>query len=548
MKHLWLSTLTAFLLSSCSLGERPLQFNIGIEALELDWNRAIDATSVTILDNAMEGLTTYADPVQGARLDSIRPMPALATYWSVEEEGKVYRFQIREGVHWTDGQPLEAQQFVDSWRRLLEPATRSANAYHLFEIQNAQAFAEGKLKDFSQVGVKAVGKNLLEVRLRRPVPYFLHLVAAPSTFPVRLDLIKKFGDQWTDPENLVTLGPYRVAEWVQGDRIVMKSYRGYRGEPPEIETVVCRMVAEPLTALALYENGELDIIPRDLPPSLLRRLRLHPDYRSGAKLSVSYLLFNTRRAPFNKAENRRAFIRSLNRNALAAFFQGAQSPTSSWVPPGLIGYRAEIGIPAEEKSSPLLSGQNLGLRFSGNDTWNLMFQSIQRSTQDHLGVRLKLDQIDSREYSKFLGTLSGAHARNTLMPHILFLGWVADYPDSHSFMNVFTSTSESNYSGWTNKTYDALVESAASTLDEAARANLYFQAQKLLLNDEAVIMPLFYSSHQALVKPDLRGVNLNVLDKWYFQNFRFAGESWRSIGRTLWKRVQVRRFGTGGQS
>ncbi|MGZ3712554.1 MAG: peptide ABC transporter substrate-binding protein, partial [Bdellovibrionota bacterium] len=482
------------LLFGCSGNDRALQFNLGIEALQLDWNKAIDSTSVTILDNVMEGLTTYSDPVKGARLDLIRPLPALTEYWTVAEQGRVYRFRLRPGTVWTDGMPLKAQQFVDSWERLLSPATHSANAYHLFDIVNARAFADGKIKEFSQVGVKAVDDLTLEVTLRKPVPYFLHLVASPSTFPVRRDLIEKFGEQWTDPDHLVTLGPYQVSEWIQGDRIVLKSFPNYHGVKPAIDTVVCRMIAEPLTAFAMFENGELDIIPRDLPPSFARRLQAHPDYRSGPKLSVSYLLFNTRRAPFNKVENRRAFIRALDRPQLASYFQGSQTPTSSWIPPGLLGYSSDIGIPAEGKQSTLLAGHTVNVRYSGNDTWNLLFQTLQRSLAENLAVRAKLDQMDSPEYGKFLASLeSGKSAQK--IPDILYLGWVADYPDPHSFMNVFTSTSESNYTGWSNPAYDKLVEKAVSTADETTRAGLYREAQKLLLEDEAVIMPLFFTSH-----------------------------------------------------
>jgi oligopeptide transport system substrate-binding protein len=104
-------------------------------------------------------------------------------------------------------------------------------------------------------------------------------------------------------------------------------------------------------------------------------------------------------------------------------------------------------------------------------------------------------------------------------------------------MNVFTSTSESNYTGWSNAEYDHLVEKAVSTADEGIRAGLYREAQKLLLEDQAVIMPLFFTSHQALARSELNGVNLNVLDKWYFQNFSFRGDSWKSVGRSLWHRI-----------
>lgn len=534
-------------LSACTGGRRPLQFNLGSEAVQLDWNRSIDTTSMVLLDNVMEGLTSYVDSLHGHGADQLRPMPALAASWAVSEGGKVYRFHLKPGVFWSDGVPLEAAHFVHSWERLLSPETGSPNSYQLLDVENAQAFLQGKLKDFSRVGVKALDAATLEVRLRRPVPYFLHLVASAATFPIRRDLIERYGDQWTDPAHLVTLGPYQIAEWLQGDRIVLGAYKGYHGASPRIATVVCRLVTEPLTAYTMYENGELDILPRDLPPTFARRLQSHRDYRSGPKLQVNYLLFNVHRAPFDRIENRRAFVEAMNRAQLAGFFEGAQTPFMGWIPPGLLGHGAEAGITGEGKESKLLAGRSLSIRFGGSDTWNLVFQATSRLLQEKLQAKAKIEQLDSKEFGKLLAQLASSltRPRAEALPHILSLGWVADYPDPHSFMNVFTSQSENNYLGWKNARYDELVEQAGATTDEAQRRRLYAEAQKLLLEEEVALMPLFLNSHQALVRSSLNGVSLNVLDKWYFQNVEFQEDGWRGFSRGMLRRLKA---GTPGSS
>lgn len=539
-----------FLLTGCSLGSRPLQFNLGNEALQLDWNRSIDTNSMVILDNVMEGLTSYVDSLHGFGADLLRPMPALAANWSVSEGGKVYRFNLKPGTFWSDGVELNAQHFVDSWERLLDPAIGSANSYQLLEIENAAAYLQGKLKDFSKVGVKAIDPFTLEVRLRRPVPYFLHLVASASTFPVRADLIEKYGDQWTEPGNLVTLGPYRITEWAPGDRIVLKSFTGYHGAAPKIPTVICRLVSEPLTAYALYENGDLDILPRDLPPSFARRLQAHLDYRSGPKLQINYLLFNVHRPPFDSPARRRAFIEAMNRAQLASYFEGSQSPFSGWIPPGLLGHDPTLGIPAENDESRELDGRSLSLRFGGSDTWNLVFQSVQRTMLERLGAKAKLEQLDQRELAKLLASLSSnlTRPRAESLPHMLSLAWVADYPDPHSFMNLFTSSSENNYMGWKNARYDELVENAIATADETLRKKYYQEAQKLLLEEEVVLMPLFLSSHQALVRSGLHGVTLNLLDKWYFQKVEFQNEGWKGFSRGMLRRLKSGHTGAPGAS
>ncbi len=524
-------------LTACSGGDRPLQFNLGLESVQLDWNRAIDNNSVLILDNVMEGLTTYSESLEGSKAELIRPTPALAASWSISEGSKVYRFHLQPNVYWTDGVPLHAQQFVDSWRRLLSPG--SSNAYRLFDIDNAQAFAEGKIADFSQVGVKAVDAATLEVRLRRPVPYFLHLVATVNTFPIRVDLLEKFGDQWIEPQNLVTLGPYKLAEWVQGDHILLAANTNYHAGTPELREVYCKFVGEPLTAFTFYENGLLDILPRDLPSSFAKQLQSHRDYRTGPKLSVVFLVFNTKRPPLDTASRRRALIQSLQREKLAAFFPGSQVPTMGWIPPGLVGYRKDVGLAAEGRPSPFHFRKPIEMRYSGSDTWNLVFQSIQKTLEDNLHLKTTLEQVEASKYNDFLVGLAGTKKYDTV-PHILQMGWVADFPDPHSFMNVFTSTSESNFSGWQNPQYDQLIERAVATDNELERAALYREAQRILLEEEAVLMPLFITSHQALVRSNLRGVYLNVLDKWYFKNVRFESEGWRGLGRSFLNRLQGR--------
>jgi oligopeptide transport system substrate-binding protein len=535
--------------SSCSLSDRPLQFNLGNEAVQLDWTRSIDISSAVLLDNIMEGLTSYVDSIPGSQADLLRPLPALAASWSVTNQGRIYRFRLRSGVFWSDGVELEAQHFVDAWERLLNPATASANSYQLLEIENAALYARGNLKDFTKVGVKAVDRTTLEVRLRRPVPYFLHLVASAATFPVRKDLIEKFGEQWTEPEHIVTLGPYQISEWVQGERIVLKSYPGYHGIRPKISTVICRLIAEPLTAYTYFENGDLDIIPRDLPPSFAQGLQTHPDYRSGPKLAVNYLLFNVHRAPFDSAERRRAFIAALNREELAAHFQGAETSVTSWIPPGLLGFRPDLGVLGEGRREAGFPSKPITLSYSGSDTWNLVFQSVQRQVSENLGVKLKLEPLESKDLQKLLSQMTGpGRLRANSRPQLLLLGWVADYPDPHNFMNLFTSASENNYMGWKNASYDELVENALSTADENARKHYYLEAQKLLLEKEVVLMPLFLNSHQALVRGDLKGVNLNVLDKWYFQNVEFTDTSWRRFSHGMFQRLKRGQGASSGRS
>jgi oligopeptide transport system substrate-binding protein len=528
-----------FLFTACSWNERPISFNLGAETVQLDWNRAVDSTSMIVLENIMEGLTSYSDSVAKAA-GTLRPLPALASSWTVIDEGRTIRFNIRTKVYWSDGVPLVAQHFVDSWQRLLAPETRASGAYQLFDIVGAKEFNRGELKDFSQVGIKAEGDSVLVVQLQRPVPYFFHLVAAPATFPLRVDQLNLNGGQWPKPEDLITLGAYRLERWDVGEAIHLSAYEYYYGPKPEIDRIVCRLISEPLTAYALFENGELDVIPGDLPASLLSRLLTRHEFRSGPRDSVSFLVFNTNRPPFNDSTFRRALAEALPREAMAAPFQGAQTPFRSWIPPGMLGYDESAGVMQREERPLSLRGKVIELRYSGSDTWHLVFQTLQEIWKRELGVELRLIPSEPAQLREDLASGSGKRKGD---PHLTFLGWVADYPDPHSFMNVFTSNSETNFSGWKNLAYDRLVESAASIDDESLRMELYGRAQKLLLQEDAVILPLFLSGHQALVAQRVRGVVLNPLDKWYFRLWR------KSDGEYLRGSNFFRRFrGSGGSS
>jgi len=506
---------------SCSRGKDTLQFNLVNETIQLDWNMAVDPSSIVILDNLMEGLTSYAESLKNSRGAQLRPMPALAASWTVLDGGKRYRFHLRKNVFWTDGEVLRAQHFVDSWKRLLDPLTKSEASYHLYDIIGAKEFAEEKIKDFSSVGIKAIDDSTLEVLLKYPAPYFLHLVATVNTYPIRIDLIEKYGTNWTSKENLVTLGAYALSSIIPGDSIGLKANTNYwMKEEISIPYINCKMVSEPVTALALYENNELDILPKDLPPSYISFWQKHPHYKTGPKLSVSYLIFPTNKKPFDTQAARKSFARAIQRERLAVFLKGSHSATSAWIPPAMNSYIKEIGLQFENQKTSTLRGKEVLLRYSGSDNWNLVFQSLQKMVKENIGLQLRLDPVNTKDYRSFLSEINSG--KKNEMPHILHLGWAADYPDEHSFMNVFTSSSDSNYTDWRNEHYDALIEKAVSLENEEARKTLYTEAQKILLEDEMVLIPLFHASHQVLVKPLVHGVTLNSLDKWYFKNLKFV--------------------------
>ncbi|MCH8312212.1 MAG: hypothetical protein IID17_04430 [Nitrospinae bacterium] len=250
--------------------------SVRAEPPTLDWTLATDSISFNLLTNLMEGLTQY-----NADLEAV---PAVAKRWEFSEEGKVITFYLRDDVFWTDGKRVTAGDFEYSWKRLLNPATAAQYAYFLFDIENAAEFNSGKITDPSQVGVRAISPLVLEVRLKKPVVYFPSITTFMVTFPQRQDIVNKYGDLWTEPEHIVTNGPFILAEWKHEYKLILKANdRHYEGRPA-IDKVLVYVVKEPTTALTLFETGELDIL--ELPPvagtSLSSRFGAPPGVKSVA--------------------------------------------------------------------------------------------------------------------------------------------------------------------------------------------------------------------------------------------------------------------------
>ncbi len=137
----------------------------------------------------------------------------MAERWEISPDGLTYTFHLRPGIKWSNGEPVTAQDFVNSWERTLNPATLSEYSYQLYYLRNGEAYGTGKLKDFSQVGVKAPDDRTLICTLAHPTAYFLELTSFQTLCPVPLPTIQKYGRGWTKPAHMVSNGPYVLKDW-----------------------------------------------------------------------------------------------------------------------------------------------------------------------------------------------------------------------------------------------------------------------------------------------------------------------------------------------
>lgn len=483
----------------------PGRFRMPIsnEPPTLDWNLATDSVSFTVLINLMEGLTEYDDRLE--------PQPAVAESWEVSPDGLEYRFRIRGDARWSDGVPVVAQDFEYSWKRLLDPMTAAEYAYFLYDIENAEAYNTGVITDPSQVAVRALDDRTLWVRLRKPIVFFPSITTFMVTYPMRRDVVERYGDRWTEPGRIVTNGPFVLSEWRHEYKLVLRPNRHFFGPPPALNEVVMFVVNDTNTALTLFETGDLDIA--GLPPEAIRSYRDRPEYRTAPLLRGYYYGFNLEKPPFNDARVRRAFSMAIDRSAFPVILKRGEIPSKYWIPPGMPYFNAEIGLSfdpagarrllaeagyaAPESLPPLTAMYNTGPENG------LIAENLQAQWKKNLGAAVTLDNQEWKVYLKRLQTDT---------PQLFRLGWGADYPDPDNFMNLFTSSSGNNRTKWKNSRYDALIAGAAAEPDPERRQAAYDTAQRILLEEEVAIMPLFVATQNWVVRPSVRGLELNALE------------------------------------
>lgn len=490
-----------------SLSE-TLRINLTTEPPTLDWIKSTDTTSAQVQENIMEGLVQfdYEDP-------ELKLLPALATEWSPSEKGRVWTFTLRQGVKWTDGQDFTGQQIVDGWERLLNPKTAAEYAYFLYGVKNARKYNEGKLTDFSQVGVKATADGKFVVELEEPMAYFPNLLTHHSTFPIRKDVIEKAGDRWTEPENIQTLGPFRLKIWEHDKALVLERNESYYGEKPALKNVVGYMITEMSTAQNLFDSGKMDVLTQ-LPATELRALKKRPEYKEKGVLTIYYYGFNVKKKPLDNPKVRKAISHAIDRSEITQLLAAGFIPLTSWVPPGMFGYEAERGINFDvAKAQKLLDEAGykdrsqfpkLVLAFNTNENHQRIAENVQAQLKRNLGIDV---EIKNEEWKVYLNTLKSDP------PHIYRLGWQADYPDPDNFMTLMTSYSENNHTHWVNKEFDQVVEKAAVQLSREDRKKLYSKAQAILTEVDVPVVPIYAGVNHLLIANRVKNFPVNSLGR-----------------------------------
>lgn len=494
--------------------DQTLRINLSAEPPTFDPAQAQDSQANTVLKTMYEGLVRIDENGEVA--------PGVAESWTID--GAKYTFKLRKDAKWSNGDPVTANDFVFAWERVLSPNTQPAApyAYQLYYLKNAQEYNEGKIKDFSQVGVKAVDANTLEVELIAPTPYFLGLTAFYTYYPVHQSV--KDDPKWAvNKDKMIVNGPFTLTTWTTGQAIeVTKNENYWDKDNIKLNKISMSLVSSGATELQSYRNGELDRaghpngeIPTDQIPIVKQELK--DEFQVKGIASTYYYQFNLTEKPFNNYKIRKAFAMAIDRQVIVdKVTLGGQLPAFGFVPPGIKGIKDEFR--AENKDTNYFTEDvaeakklleegmkeegyttlpEITLTYNTSEAHKKIALAVADMWKKNLGVDVK---AENQEWGVFIEN------RQNLNYQVARAGWTADYNDPMTFLDMWVSNSGNNDVGFKNAEYDKLIADAKKTDDAAARNEAFKKAEQMFVQDNMAIMPIYYYTNVSLVKPNLKGV------------------------------------------
>lgn len=496
----------------------------GAEPETLDPHKSTGEGEAWIQYDLFEGLLTL-----DARGNLI---PGAATAWEISPDGLVYTFTLREGAVWSDGTPVTADDFVFSWRRLVDPATNSRYAFFLWPVRNAEAISKGEMPP-AGMGVEAVDERTFRVTLEAPTSYFLSSLQHHATYALSQANVERDGPGFIRPGRLVSNGAYVLAEAVPQSHVkLVKNPRFHDAANVRIDTVFYYPTENRETELRRFRAGELDTT-YTVPTAQLDWVRknLPDEFRVAPFFSTYYYVNNLRNEPWASTPALRAALSlAIDRDAIVALTGAGELPAYALTPPGTENYEPPqpewAGWTQEQrdvKARELMEQAGFGrggrpleveVLFNTSENHRKIAIAIAAMWQQKLGVRTVLT---NQEWKVFLSTRAQGSYRD-----VARAGWIGDYNDAYTFLSLFRSDNRGqNHPGYNNPDYDRLVQAGAVETDPAKRRAMMEEAERVLLADHAII-PLYTYVSTALVSPRVSGWEDNI----------------RNIHPTRWMSVQ----------
>jgi oligopeptide transport system substrate-binding protein len=429
-------------------------------------------------------------------------LPDVASSWRVLEKGTLYVFQLRDDVFWSDGNPVTAGDFEFAWKRILNPSTKSPVAALFHDIDGAEAYQQNRVTDPDLVGIWATDDHTLKVKLKEPAGYFLQILTMTQLFPVPRHVVEAFGDTWTLTENLVSNGAFILEKELSESSLLLRRNPTYHGHfRGNVEKLILLYDLNKEEIYSLYKKDEIEVCSlSDIPSDEIENARHHfvEDYLSMPVFTTTYLHLKTQLPPFDQVGVRRAFAHAINREAYVAAIGGGAFPaTGGMIPGGLPGYSPGIGLTAD----PALARQLL------DEAGYPQGRGLPELTLLTLASRAESAKALAEQWRSTLGVkihvniyeIGKPRPENRTAQFGLW-SWNADYLDPDNILRVCPAASSWK---WINPQFIDLIERARRLADQPERLRLYRQADRILVEDAAII-PMEYGRDELLIKPWVR--------------------------------------------
>jgi len=485
---------------------KSIAMNLEQTVKDLDSAQTDDSVSTEILLNVMSGLY---------RLDAnTRPVPDMAEGVDISEDSLNYTFTLRDGIKWSNGDPVTSQDFKYAWLRALDPKTASIYAYIISTfVKGADEYNTGKGSP-DDVAIETPDDKTLKVTLLASAPYWLGLTAFFTYLPQQQKFVEQQGDKYASGvENLLYNGPYKITQFNPTSGVTVAKNKDYwNADNVDFSNIEAKIIKETNTSVNLFESGELDETVID--SEYVTQYKGKPELVTITEFATGHLIFNLNKAPLFRNENvRRAIQMAINRDALNyKILNNGSEPATGFVPDGIAGPDGKTFREAEGPTMPDYDPQQAEELFkkgieevgenptiellSEDDSLTRDFVAVMQSDLEKIGMkielkpqpfaqRLKLEEDDNYQFS--------AQA------------WIADYDDPMTFLDLFESSSTYNTSiagHYKNERYDQLISGAKEETDAAKRMDMLLEAEKLLVEEDAALVPWRFYGSAYLVDPE----------------------------------------------
>jgi oligopeptide transport system substrate-binding protein len=526
IKKIHILSITLIFLIGCSENISPVDSGLeqqiyhhgnGSEPQGIDPHIVTGVPEHHILISLCEGLTIPNPNPKG----SDGYIPGTAESWTISDDGKEYIFKLNKNAKWSNGDSVTAYDFVWSWKRILTASLGSQYPDMLYYLVGAYEYHNGEIDNFDEVGVKALDSHTLKVNLKNPTPFFIGLLSHYSTWPVHKETVLKFGDiddrngEWTRPGNFVCNGPFQLKTWELNNKIVVeKNPYYYDASMVRLNEIHYYPVSNVMTEDRMFRAGQLHLtssMPTQKCPIYIEEK--NPNLKIDPYMGTYFYRINTKNETLSDVRVRKALAYSIDRQLLVdKVTQCGQIPAYSFTPPGSNGYQPSTEIPynpvlakqllTEAGYSPENPFPKLEILFNTNEGHRKVALAIQQMWQNELGIEVELVNQDWKVYlsREMVGDFQISRA-----------GWIGDYEDPNTFLDLMRPNRGNNKTGWENMDFDALVEEANTINDQEKRYELLNEAEKILI-DNMPIIPLYTYVRVYQLSPDVKGFNPHILD------------------------------------